>query len=465
MSMKNPSAINLSMPGHLITFVSPRYWPDMANNKSISQEIVQILSDSLDKTPLTHTHITSEENLQAFLSTRPEGAAIFIPMSGSVQPWMQQAAVYFDLVGIFPGYDQQVMPAYVANSLLTLNAAPACMEMFAVLKNNKRHVIFIMDPDEFLLHWRAAQAVYRLKRAKLLQIGNTESWVLSSERNVEVIKNRIGIRIKQIPLEELYDYFQQISDEAAMPLALHYIHQAHDIIEPSEKQIITASRLIVAFEQLLQVHQADGAAIACFELLARLNTTSCLALSYLNDHPDFIGGCEGDLDSAITLALLKALTAKPGWMGNPIVKKGFALELVHCTAALKLNGAQQPFELRSHHESGIGVSPEVHLPIDKIITLCRLSVRESKMSAFTGKTVTMPPSPTCRTQCKIQLQEMPLFMKYFLGLHQTLVFGDYTRELAICADLLGLDFIGSQVDSGTIRSVEPESLIAQPGRK
>jgi L-fucose isomerase-like protein len=47
--------------------------------------------------------------------------------------------------------------------------------------------------------------------------------------------------------------------------------------------------------------------MACFAMIGDIDTTSCLALSALNDSATEIGACEGDLDAGLTLYLLKAM--------------------------------------------------------------------------------------------------------------------------------------------------------------
>lgn len=436
------SALKRALPVTVITFVNTRYLSDDSKREKTIRAIQTRLNDFLGETELEHISVTDETDLQKLKTESSQGAALFVPMSGSVQSWIEHAAQRFDVIGIFPAYDSLLMPQHVADTLLALNAAPATLEMYAVLKNRHFITLFVTEPDDLKAAWRAAQAVFRLQQTRLLLVGDTEPWVLSSERDLQIIKKRTGIDIEHIALDELYTLFERIPERESAELASRYIKQADEMIEPSKEDMVKSARLILAFERLLQIHKADGASIACFKLLADLGTTSCMALSYLNAHPAYIGGCEGDVDSAITLALLKALSEKPGWMGNPIVGKDMKLELVHCTAPLCFRRDNQPFRLRNHHESGIGVSPEVNVPLNDTITLCRLSVNQGKLSAYVGKTRAMPSKPTCRTQIQIELKNISQFMKHLLGLHQSLVYGNYVRELEIFAEIMDLEFMG-----------------------
>ena len=122
-------------------------------------------------------------------------------------------------------------------------------------------------------------------------------------------------------------------------------------------------------------------AIACFNLLS-LGTTSCLGVSYINDCTAQMAACEGDLDSAVTMLMMKRLTDTKPWMANPGLHPKGIVNFSHCTAPLAVDGRQDcPYILRSHHESGIGVSLQVEIPGSVRLTACRVS---GVWGTFTG---------------------------------------------------------------------------------
>jgi L-fucose isomerase-like protein len=181
--------------------------------------------------------------------------------------------------------------------------------------------------------------------------------------------------------------------------------------------------------------------IACFSLLKELGTTSCLALSTLNDSVNFIGGCEGDLDSGITLLLMKALSGKPGWMSNPVVCSEDSLQLSHCSAPVNISGYKGTYVLRNHHESHTGVSPEVQLPLGDTVTMCRLGDDMKSMNAFTARTLPGEKLPVCRTQVYINGMSMENYLQKTLGCHIIMTYGDYTKGLAYLSRLAGMSYL------------------------
>ena len=209
------------------------------------------------------------------------------------------------------------------------------------------------------------------------------------------------------------------------------------MIEPNEEDVRNAAKLQSIFIELLQQYEADCFCTKCFELIGRINTTACLALSFLNSSAVWCGACEGDLDSAVSLLVMRKLTGKNPWMANPIVMEKDKLILSHCSAPVTEEGPL-PLTLRSHHESGKGVSTEVSFPLQKTVTLMRIGNHMESIQYFTGIAEKIPDIRTCRTRLQIQVEGLEDRMSEILGCHFTLVYGDFTKELSVFAKLADL---------------------------
>ena len=432
-------ALQRQLPIYSLVFANHRYFQSEEQYHQTLEALHQKMKERVLNAELQQYTIDSGEALEKLLDENPSGFGLLTAVSGSVQPWMLEIAKSFNAVGIFPGYNRDLMPESIADTILELNGSPSTLEVYSVLKNRGTRVFWIDSFEDIGLLWSAMQAVDRLKHARLLHIGGTESWVLSSNRDTDEIRRRLGLEIIELTLGDLYLYAGRMSEEAIEEEAQAWIENATELQEPENDDVFEASRVVEGLNYLLEEYDADGASVACFSMLNDLETTSCLAMSSLNDHPEFIGACEGDLDAAATLMLVKALTGKPVWMANPIVESGNAVTFAHCTAPVHLGGGSAPFRLRSHHESGIGVSPEVELPIGKPVTLVRIGENTSAMTVHVGETVDSERRPTCRTQLRIALPSREEFLETSLGNHQIIVYGDYRAELRSCAELLGLE--------------------------
>ncbi len=415
-------------------FYSTRYWTDENNLKraleSMKTEFMDVCSDI--------RFIDADKGLP---DNEKGKVMVAVPMSGAVQPVVLQAAENYEAVCIYPGYVEDNFNEEARLGMLELNAAPAVMDIYGVLKREKEHVFLCENKKKLKAAIRAAKSYLKMQGSRIVLIGDTEPWVISSSRDFDVYKEKLGVEIINITLEELIRKYNKITDEEAKELYDTWKDGAYDIVEPDEKDIMNASRLIVTLLGVIEENNADGIAVACFDLLHRLNTTACLSLSHINSKTDYIAACEGDLDSAVTMLFMKQLTEARLWMANPNLQKDGTVNFVHCTAPTESNGVTYSYKLRNHHESGIGVSPQVDFPDGLRLTACRISDDASSITINTGTGEKGTREPTCRTQYKVKFDDYESYIKNVLGCHQVFVFDDISEEAALLADMLGLEIL------------------------
>jgi L-fucose isomerase-like protein len=176
--------------------------------------------------------------------------------------------------------------------------------------------------------------------------------------------------------------------------------------------------------------------------LLRTGTTACLGVSYVNDCTDRCVSCEGDLDSAVTMLLMKKLTDRPLWMANPGLHPDRVINFNHCTSPAGIcAGCTAGYQLRSHHESGIGVSLQVEMPLGCTVTACRISNEASQMTVHRGTTVQGPYEAACRTQTYVRLEDWEHYLDTALGCHQVFAFEDVCERLVTMGRLFGLQIL------------------------
>ena len=125
-------------------------------------------------------------------------------------------------------------------------------------------------------------------------------------------------------------------------------------------------------------------------------------------------------------------------MANPNLLGDGRINFVHCTAPTSVLGAPCPYRLRSHHESGIGVSTEVELPDGLTLTACRFSAETGRLSVRRAIGRRGEAQTTCRTQYEVTLSDYGAYLADPLGCHQVLAFEDISREMAALGEMLGL---------------------------
>ena len=430
----------------LALFGATRYW-GLEPLQSAAAQMEAAMADLADET------------IVAIDGAYPEGCAdsdaacIIIPMSGAVQAPLVQFAQRFKRVVLFAGYVSGNFDAGLCNDMVRLNAAPTTMDSWAVLRQSHPDVSLCTDRTSLQAALaapckeatssapaNAADATLPKATNRLLLIGETEPWVISSSRHFEKYA-RIGIEVVQCPSAALADLFTQTTDTEAAEMTAHFANRADALAEPSHADVAAAARLAVALEALIRRHEADGAAIACFNLIPVLGTTSCLAVSHINERTKFVAACEGDLDSAATLLFMKQKTDKGVWMANPNLQPDGSVNFTHCTAPLAVCGKQCAFRLRNHHESGVGVSPEVNFPTGGRVTLCRISADHGQMTVQNGYSETGAREASCRTQLRIRPDDFGHYIQTSLGCHQVIAFEDIAEDMKALGRKLGLKVI------------------------
>ena len=362
-------------------------------------------------------------------------ACVILPMSGAVQAPLVRFASGFGRVLLYAGYVAGNFDEALCRDMLRLNAAPTLMDTWAVLK--RTHVDVSLCVDKLSLEAKLHGTSKSLQKETVLLIGDIEPWVVSASRDFDKYE-RAGITVKQVSADELESLYTQVTADEAAATIRHFSDRASACVEPTAKDVETAARLAIALERLLAKHNADGAAIACFNLIPRLGTTSCLAVSHINENTKYIAACEGDIDSAVTMLLMKRVTDKGLWMANPNLQADGSVNFTHCTAPLSVCGEECGFCLRNHHESGKGVSPEVTFPTGRRVTLCRFSAAEGKLTVQGGMSEDGTREESCRTQLRVRPDDFGRYIETALGCHQVVAFEDIREEMRAIGHALGL---------------------------
>ena len=136
----------------------------------------------------------------------------------------------------------------------------------------------------------------------------------------------------------------------------------------SSREIIeNAGAMYVAMKQVMDKHDARGISINCLGGFygGHLKAYPCLGFSQLNND-GLVGGCEADQMSALTMAVMGALTGRPGFISDPVIDTSkSAIVYAHCVATTKPfgpAGAANPYEILTHSEDRQGAAVRSLLP-------------------------------------------------------------------------------------------------------
>lgn len=256
-------------------------------------------------------------------------------------------------------------------------------------------------------------------------IGSPSSWLIASNVDYLLAKRRWGVEYTDIPLERIYDYYGQITDDEVGEACAALAGKALACREASPEDMIKAMRLYRAIKKVVEEEKLSAITLSCFRMIEQTGTTGCLALALLNDE-GIIAGCEGDLQSIFTMLTTKVLTGKSTFMANPSMINARTNEIVlaHCTVGIKQT---EKFIIRNHFETESGIGIQGILPTgDVTIVKCGGECLDEYYLSTGTLTENTNYINMCRTQVRIRMNTpAEYFLKNPLGNHHILLHGNY----------------------------------------
>ena len=280
--------------------------------------------------------------------------------------------------------EQSRQPFYLLTSGKN-NSLAASMEILSflrqqgiqgeILHGSSAHV-----SQRILVLSRVETARCQLNGCRLGVIGKPSDWLISSAADYSIVKERLGIDLVDIPMQELLD-------------------------------AIDGCSIYDGLKKVIHTHSLNGFTLRCFDLLTALKSTGCFALAKLNSE-GYVAGCEGDVPAMLSMMIVRSLTGVSGFQANParINPETGELLFAHCTIPLDM---VEHYELDTHYESGIGVGVRGFMK-EGAVTLFKVSGDLKRCFVAEGTLVRNTSEPDlCRTQQVIQLSD-PRQASYFL---------------------------------------------------
>jgi len=253
----------------------------------------------------------------------------------------------------------------------------------------------------------------------------------------------IGTTVHYIPRSRWTEELKKIqTTDQVRAIADYYTKNAKKIVEPSQQDILNAAKNYVLARQIMAEENCQGISLDCLGLVGsrQIQCPPCIAWLRLNDE-GWVGACEADWNAAISMRLTSLLFDKPGFMQDPVPNTvNNTLMAAHCSCPTKLDGFDkppEPFILRSHAESNIGVAPQVLWRIGQEVTIMGFE-GPGKIILGTGKVlrnIDTPPAGGCRTSVELDGVANPCDIK---GFHQLFIYGNLELPFRAYCKLAGI---------------------------
>ena len=415
-----------------VYFVASRYW---TNRELLLDSYKKISCDEKDESVL----IIDGQGIE---DVSAADVLIVIPMSGVVQKYIIQLAKKFDHVIIYGAYIRGNCEEKICSEMQKCNAAPTLMDCWSVLKRKHKNSFLALSKNELNDKLSVINAFKHITTSKLLLIGGAEPWVISTAEKLDYYRKRFKVEIQEISQEEILKEYKKVTIRDSGFVYDYFKSLSNDMIEPTNDDLINSAKMACALINVLKKNDANGCAVACFALL-KTGTTMCLGVSYINDCTDMVAACEGDMDSAITMLMMKKLTDSNLWIANPGLQPNNTVNFNHCTGPIHMvnKNEAQPTILRNHHESGIGVALQIEAPINQQVTACRVSDNASKITIQKGVVIEGIYENVCRTQLHIRFDDYKHYLDSALGCHQVIAFADIRDKMNMLAKMFDLQII------------------------
>jgi hypothetical protein len=299
------------------------------------------------------------------------------------------------------------------------------------------------------LEWPAVEDGLHMIRAKRMFEETRMLWIQGSKGN-ETIMDRLGTKVRAIPRNMFNELFDTMPvTEEVKDVASTFRKHAKRIVEPTWQDSLNSARVYTTTKRLLTDEQANALSMDCLGMVSAklMPTPPCGAWTMFQDM-GVTCGCEADLFGAMSLMLTSYLLDRPGYMNDPVAETAKNLLVAaHCVSGTRLNGFNQkpaPYILRSHSESGLGVSVQVLWPVGAPVSLIRFQ-NPNELIIDTGTVVSnidTPPAGGCRTSVEIKMDNIE-DSRDVLGFHQVVTLGTHRRIVEGFCQLYGVKVIHS----------------------
>ncbi len=269
------------------------------------------------------------------------------------------------------------------------------------------------------------EAVRKLQKSSIGVIGFPSSWLIASDVDYIKAKEKWGVTFRNIELTDFYNRIEKVSQDIAKNVARDFIDNSAGCKEATDENILEAAVVYLALRDLALDNGLNALTLKCFDLIDRIKTSGCLALSLLNDE-GLVAGCEGDIQAIFSMYLLKVLTGQATFMTNPSlidVDKNEVI-LAHCTIATSM---VEKYTIRSHFESRLSVGIQGKMKNEEITVF---KVGGSDLNEYfvsKGQILDNPDSANrCRTQIRVKMEkDVDYFLKNPIANHHIVLKGDY----------------------------------------
>ena len=306
------------------------------------------------------------------------------------------------------------------------NSLAAALEILTYLGNNGMEGRIVHGTNEEIVSTLVETHGRASLRGRIGLFGQPSDWLIASGVDRDYLLQRYGIETVDIDLQRLIDGIKAVPQTEAEKVAQAMVKHAKAVREPSTADMLEAAKAYLVIKRICLEERLDALTIRCFDIVKACGTTSCLALALLNDE-GIVAGCEGDMQTLLSMYLVKRLCGAPSFMANPSNLTDKTSMLAHCTIPLTMCDETI---VRSHFESGIGVAIQGLLPLTDYTLFKWGGPQLDRYFVTEAQAIETPYSDHfCRTQITLNVNLKPYLLQHSIGNHHVVIRGRHAEAI------------------------------------
>ena len=320
------------------------------------------------------------------------------------------------------------------------NSLAASMEILTYLNNNNIKAFIAYGSNEEIsarlkehphvdfVNEQCGSAALSLSGDKIAVFGEPSDWLIASNVDRDFLKQKFYIDFVDIPLDTLFRRFSLIDDNMVEFLATDF-QAVISRGETTERDLLDSLKIYLAINQICQENNCTCATVRCFSIIEKLKATGCLALALLNDE-GIDAACEGDLQSLLSMILVRRVTGMPSFMANPsaMSKDNHTTTFAHCTVPTTMC---RRYGFRSHFESQCGLAVAGEFSPSEVYTIFKWG--GEKLDRFFVEEAVSVVAPSnenlCRSQLTLNFYNPEYMLNNPIGNHHIIVKGAFADKL------------------------------------
>ena len=320
------------------------------------------------------------------------------------------------------------------------NSLAASMEILTYLNNNNIKAVIAYGSNEEIsarlkehphvdfVNEQCGSAALSLSGDKIAVFGEPSDWLIASNVDRDFLKQKFNIDFVDIPLDTLFRRFSLIDDNMVEFLTTDF-QAVTSRGETTERDLLDSLKIYLAINQICQENNCTCATVRCFSIIEKLKATGCLALALLNDE-GIDAACEGDLQSLLSMILVRRVTGMPSFMANPsaMSKDNHTTTFAHCTVPTTMC---RRYGFRSHFESQCGLAVAGEFSPSEVYTIFKWG--GEKLDRFFVEEAVSVVAPSnenlCRSQLTLNFYNPEYMLNNPIGNHHIILKGAFADKL------------------------------------